>query len=58
MRLGFERRRKTGGHEHWIHPDGRAATIPIHSGSEIGPPVFHKILPQLGVSVDDFRKLQ
>ena len=36
--LGFEQRRKTGSHERWIHPDGRAVTIPIHGGGEIGPP--------------------
>jgi predicted RNA binding protein YcfA (HicA-like mRNA interferase family) len=58
MRLGFERRPKTGSHERWIHPDGRAVTIPIHGGSEIGPPLFHKILAQLGMSMDEFRKLQ
>ena len=42
VRLGFERRRQTGSHERWIHPDGRAVTIPIHGGGEIGPPLFHK----------------
>ena len=30
----------------------------MHGGGEIGPPLFHKILAQLGVSVDGFRKLQ
>jgi len=58
IRLGFEWRRKTGSHERWIHPDGRAVTIPIHGGSEIGPPLFHKILAQMGVSADEFRKLR
>lgn len=57
-RLGFERRRQTGSHERWIHPDGRAVTVPIHGGSEIGPPLFHKILAQLGIGIDEFRKLQ
>ena len=57
-RLGFERRRQTGSHERWIHQDGRVATIPIHGGSEIGPPLFHKILVQLGISLEEFRKLQ
>jgi predicted RNA binding protein YcfA (HicA-like mRNA interferase family) len=55
--LGVHRRRKTGSHERWIHPDGRAVTIPVHGGGEIGPPLFHKILAQLRVSVDEFRKL-
>jgi predicted RNA binding protein YcfA (HicA-like mRNA interferase family) len=36
--LGFLRRRQTGSHERWNHPDGRAVTIPIHGGREIGPP--------------------
>ena len=49
---------RSGSHERWVHRDGRAVTIPIHGGSEIGPPLFHKILAQLGVSVDEFRKLQ
>jgi predicted RNA binding protein YcfA (HicA-like mRNA interferase family) len=57
VRLGFERRRKTGSHERWIHPDGRAVTIPVHGGSEIGPPLFQKILAQMGLDVSEFRKL-
>jgi len=58
IRLGFERRRKIGSHERWIHSDGRAVTIPTHGGSEIGPPIFHKILAQMRVSADEFRKLR
>ena len=33
-RLGFERLRQAGSHERWIHPDGRAVTIPMHGGQE------------------------
>lgn len=57
MRLGFERSRQSGSHERWIHPDGRAVTIPIHGGQEIGPPLIHKILAQLGISLAEFRRL-
>lgn len=39
--LGFERNRQTGSHERWIHPDGRAVTIPLHGGGEIGPPLLN-----------------
>jgi predicted RNA binding protein YcfA (HicA-like mRNA interferase family) len=42
--LGFRKTRQTGSHERWNHPDGRTATIPLHSGREIGPPLFFKIL--------------
>jgi predicted RNA binding protein YcfA (HicA-like mRNA interferase family) len=57
-RLGFARSRQTGSHERWIHPDGRTVTIPLHGGNEIGPPLFYKILSQLGISLDEFRKLK
>jgi predicted RNA binding protein YcfA (HicA-like mRNA interferase family) len=57
-KLGFTKSRQTGSHERWNHPDGRAVTIPIHGGKEIGPPLFHKILRQLGVSADEFQKLR
>ena len=57
-KLGFTKSRQTGSHERWTHLDGRAVTIPIHGGKEIGPPLFHKILRQLGVSADEFQKLR
>ncbi len=56
--LGFRKSRQTGSHERWVHPDGRAVTIPIHGGSEIGPPLFFKILRQLDVSLEQFQKLR
>ena len=57
-KLGFKRVRQTGRHERWIHPDGRATTIPIHSGRDIGTPLFYKILAQLGISEADFARLR
>jgi predicted RNA binding protein YcfA (HicA-like mRNA interferase family) len=56
--LGFLKRRQTGSHERWVHPDGRSVTIPLHGGHEIGPPLFFKILRQLGVSLEDFERLR
>ncbi len=56
--LGFNLSRTTGSHERWIHPDGRGVTIPIHGGKEIGPPLFFKILRQLGVSQEEFSGLR
>jgi predicted RNA binding protein YcfA (HicA-like mRNA interferase family) len=52
------RRRQTGSHERWNHPDGRAVTIPVHGGREIGTPLFHKILRQLGISLEEFERLR
>jgi predicted RNA binding protein YcfA (HicA-like mRNA interferase family) len=56
--LGFLLKRTSGGHEHWEHPDGRLLTIPIHGGREIGPPLFYKILNQLGITLEQFQKLR
>ena len=56
--LGFTRRRQTGSHERWNHPDGRAVTIPIHGGGDIGPPLFYKMLRQLGLSLEDFERFR
>jgi predicted RNA binding protein YcfA (HicA-like mRNA interferase family) len=57
-RLGFEKARQSGSHERWRHPDGRAATIPIHGGREIGPPLFFRILKQLGIDEQGFERLR
>jgi predicted RNA binding protein YcfA (HicA-like mRNA interferase family) len=57
-KLGFFKNRQTGSHERWNHPDGRAVTIPLHGGREIGPPLFFKILRQLAISLDEFQRLR
>jgi len=56
--LGFSKTRQTGSHERWNHPDGRGVTIPLHGGREMGPPLFFRILRQLGVSLEEFQKLR
>ena len=56
--LGFVLTRQTGSDERWNHSDGRAVTIPVHGGREIGPPLFYKILRQLGISLDEFENLR
>ena len=57
-KLGFVRRRQKGSHARWIHPDGRATTIPIHPSSEIGGWLFHKLLKELNLTEDEFRQLR
>ena len=57
-KLGFTKLRQTGSHERWNNPDGRAVTIPLHGGREVGPPLFFKILRQLGITVEEFRKIR
>ena len=57
-KLGFRRARQSGSHERWKHEDGRATTIPIHGGRQIGPPLFYRILEQLGVDESTFDGLR
>jgi len=57
-RLGFQKARKTGSHERWRHADGRVITIPIHGGRQIGPPLFYRILSQLGIDEQEFNQLR
>jgi predicted RNA binding protein YcfA (HicA-like mRNA interferase family) len=57
-RLGFRKTRQTGSHERWVHEDGRAVTIPLHGGREIGPPLFHRILQQLRITAEHFERLR
>jgi len=56
--LGFVLTRQKGSHARWNHPDGRSLTIPIHGSEEIGPPLFHRILQQLRITLDEFQKLR
>jgi predicted RNA binding protein YcfA (HicA-like mRNA interferase family) len=56
--LGFVLVRQKGSHARWNHPDGRAVTIPVHGGEEIGSPLGNKILRQLGITQDEFQKLR
>jgi predicted RNA binding protein YcfA (HicA-like mRNA interferase family) len=58
LALGFTKLRQAGSHERWTHGDGRAVTIPLHGGREIGAPLFFKILRQLGVSQEEFDRLR
>jgi predicted RNA binding protein YcfA (HicA-like mRNA interferase family) len=57
-KLGFTKARQTGSHERWKHPDGRATTIPLHGGREIGAPLFYRILEQLGIDQEKFDQLR
>jgi len=56
--LGFVLTRQKGSHARWTHPDGRGVTIPVHGSEEIGPPLFNKIIKQLGITLDEFQKLR
>ncbi|MDP7181117.1 MAG: type II toxin-antitoxin system HicA family toxin [Candidatus Woesearchaeota archaeon] len=57
-KLGFAYSHTTGSHMVYKHADGRRATIPHHSGEDIGPGLLLKIVKKdLKISRDQFMRL-
>lgn len=57
-KLGFGYSHTTGSHMVYKHPDGRRATIPHHSGEEIGPGLLTKIIKKdFRISREEFMGL-
>ena len=57
-KFGFGFDHQTGSHAVYKHPDGRKATIPVHSNEEIGPGLLNKIIKKdLQVSREEFLKV-
>jgi len=45
--LGFTRKRSSGSHERWQHPDGRAVTFPFAAGVKLGRLCFSRFFDNL-----------
>lgn len=56
-RAGFTVDRTRGSHLFLKHADGRATTVPIHSGETIGPGLLRSILRDVELSVDQLADL-
>lgn len=50
---GFVIDRTRGSHVFLKHPDGRATTVPVHSGETLGPGLLRAILRDVEMSVDE-----
>lgn len=55
--LGFHRARQVGSHAFYTHPDGRATTVSIHPGEDIGRGLLRKIMRDIELPPEDFLKL-
>jgi predicted RNA binding protein YcfA (HicA-like mRNA interferase family) len=53
QRAGFEMVRQKGSHVRLRHPDGRVATVPVHSGKEIRRGLLRKIMWDVEWSSED-----
>lgn len=56
-KLGFEAIRQKGSHKFYLHPDGRTTTIIFHGNDKIGPVLLSKILREIKVTREEFKKL-
>ena len=54
---GFVEIRQRGSHVLFEHSDGRSFVLPNHPGRDIAPPLLRDILNDVGISLDEFRKL-
>ena len=52
-RIGFQAVRTRGSHVFLRHADGRATTVPVHSGEVVGPGLLRSILRDIELSVQD-----
>lgn len=56
-RAGFVVSRIRGSHRFMRHDDGRSTVVPVHAGETIGPGLLAKILRDVEMSREEFRKL-
>ena len=57
QKAGFEIVRQRGSHAYMRHADGRATVMPVHKGQDLGPGILSKILRDVELSRQEFRKL-
>lgn len=55
-RLGFMEVRQRGSHKQFRHPDGRATTVPVHTGRDISPILLRQIAKDIGVTLEELLK--
>jgi len=52
--LGFTQVRQKGSHKFFRHSDGRSATVPFHTGEDLGRGITEKILKDIERTRKDF----
>jgi len=56
-KLGFRLSRQSGSHKIYKNGEGKRLTIAYHSGKILHPKMVQGILADVGLSVDDFKKM-
>ena len=55
--LGFEKKRQSGSHAFYRHPDGRYTTLPHHGNKDLGRSLIRQILREIEISPEEFVRL-
>jgi predicted RNA binding protein YcfA (HicA-like mRNA interferase family) len=55
--LGFEKKRQSGSHVFYRHPDGRYTTLPHHSNQDLGRSLIRQILREIDITPEQFIEL-
>ena len=53
-KFGFEVLRTKGSHHFLKHLDGRSTVVPVHGKETIGVGLFHKILKDCEITLEEF----
>lgn len=56
-RAEFKVARVAGSHHIMRHPDGRGTTVPVHPGRDVAKGTLRGILSDLGMTVDELKRL-
>jgi predicted RNA binding protein YcfA (HicA-like mRNA interferase family) len=56
-RAGFKVARVTCSHHIMRHADGRGTTVPVHPGRDVAKGTLRGILSDVGLSVEELRRL-
>lgn len=55
--LGFQKIRQKGSHVFYRHLDGRYTTIPHHPSRDLAMPLLIKILKEIQLNKEEFKKI-
>lgn len=56
QKKGFCEIRQKGSHKFFRHPDGRTTVVPYHPTYEIGPGLLRKILNDVKITPEEFKR--
>ncbi len=57
QKLGFKLSRQSGSHKIYKNKEGVRVTVPYHSRKILHPKIVKQILKDIGLDVDEFKKL-